>query len=147
MTPCEFTPMQNKIKVVLKMGTPRKNSEVHSFIGWCSYILKEYMATLVTCVGTITQIDWYRSIHMELRAIQNFCYYEIDDCCQCNELLPRPQQTVQYLHGQSDYKLGAAIIQDGRPIAYWSKKLTTSQMNYNTTEKNISSPAMHKRVS
>ena len=35
----------------------------------------------------------------------------------------------------SNYQLGAAIIQDGRPIPYWSKKLTTSQMNYNTTER------------
>ena len=33
--------------------------------------------------------------------------------------------------------MGAAIIQDGRPIAAWSKKFTDSQHNYNTTEKEL----------
>lgn len=33
-----------------------------------------------------------------------------------------------------DYELGTVITQDSRPIPFWSKKLTSSQKNYNTTE-------------
>ena len=36
-----------------------------------------------------------------------------------------------------NYQMGAAIIQDGHPIAYWSKKLTDSQRGYNTPEKEL----------
>ena len=37
----------------------------------------------------------------------------------------------------SDYQLGAAIIQDKRPIAYWSRSLQSNQLKYTTTENEL----------
>ena len=37
----------------------------------------------------------------------------------------------------SNYQMGTIISQNGRPVAYWSKKLSTTQKKYPTTDQEL----------
>jgi hypothetical protein len=42
----------------------------------------------------------------------------------------------------SDYQMGAAIIQNGKIVAYWSRKFNEAQKNYSTMEKELLAAVM-----
>ena len=36
-----------------------------------------------------------------------------------------------------DYQMGACIMKNGKPIAYWFRKLNSEERNYKTTEREL----------
>jgi hypothetical protein len=136
MTPDGITPMRNKIDAVLKLGKPTDKTQVRSFIGAVTFYKSMWprrshiLAPLHELTGDVPFI-WGP------RQVQAFDTMKAMIAADAMTTYPDLNLPFDIYTDASDYQLGAAIIQNGKPIAYWSKKLTESQKNYNTTEKEL----------
>jgi hypothetical protein len=57
--------------------------------------------------------------------------------CATNALAAYPDHNKRFniYTDAFDFQLGVCIVQEGRPVAYFSRKLAKSQQNYITMEK------------
>ena len=122
---------------IIKMDRPRNIKQLRSFLGavnfhrdmWpCRSHVLQPMTTLTDKGEFIWYPDPNNPVHTKsfetmkaLIVADAFCGY--------------PDHTQPLYTNYSHYQLGEAILQNGKPVGYYSRKLTAAQKNYSTYEK------------
>ena len=136
MKPEGVAPMQNKNNTVLKMGRPTNQTEIRLFIG--AVIFYNSMRPRQSYVfAPLHELTGVGCFIWGPRQEQAFFTIKAKIAAEAMSYYPYLNKPFEIYDDASNYQMGAVIIQDKQPVAYWSKKLSDTQKGYNTTEKEL----------
>lgn len=116
-----------KIQAIKDIQPPKNIKELQSFLGMVTYLapyipnLSTRTASLRTLLKTENEFQWNHEQHSAFQDIKAMI-------CQAGNLTyfdPKKQTVIKV--DASFTALGAALTQDGKPIAYASKSLTPTE--------------------
>jgi hypothetical protein len=130
-------PQTKKVEAILRIKPPSNKRELRRFLGMVNYYRDMWrrrshlLAPLTKLVGKDSKFQW-TSEHQ--KAFDN-----VKTVISRETLLAYPDfnQPFHIYTDASDFQLGAVIMQNDRPLAFYSRKLNTAQKRYTTGEQEL----------
>ncbi|XP_052797485.1 uncharacterized protein K02A2.6-like [Mya arenaria] len=128
----------SKTEAIQKMKPPKNKSELETILGMVNY-LSRFAPNLADVTAPLRQL---------LSKEVEFCWEtaQSDAFDKMKQIITDPNQVLSYYDKSkpltlqvdaSKFGLGATIMQDGKPLAYASKSLTQTEVNYAQIEKEM----------
>ena len=137
LTPNGVKPIPKKVDAMLNIAPPKNLRQLRSFLGIVNYYRDMWMrrSHILTPLNNLNRKGkkWHWG-PTEQRAFDNMKRVMTKET-----LLHYPDFNKPFeIHTDaSHYQIGAVITQDGKPIAFYSRKLRDGQHNYTTTEREL----------
>jgi RNase H-like domain found in reverse transcriptase/Reverse transcriptase (RNA-dependent DNA polymerase) len=121
----------NKVEAILKIKAPKTRKELRQFIGLVNskwLCRSEFLAPLSSLTSSNVKFEWLPSCQHVFDKIKKVIETEV--------LLAYPDfdKPFHIYTDASDHQLGAGIMLDKKPIAFYSRNLNAAQRRYTTTE-------------
>jgi hypothetical protein len=139
LTPQNLKPWKKKIDAILHINFPLNATELRMFIDCVNYNRDMWLS----CVHILKPLtDQYglkkkAPIKWTDEMQKAFDKMHLLIAADALAIYPNHNERFNVYTDASDFQLGACIIQERRLVAYFSRKLTKSQQNYTTMEKEM----------
>ncbi len=139
LTPQGLKPWKKKIDAILHMDCPRNTTKLCMFIGCVNYYRDMWPSRAHILKPLSNQSSLKKRAPIKWTDDMQQAFDKMHLLMATNALAAYPNHNKWFdvYSDASDFQLGAWIIQEGRPVAYFSRKLTKSQQNYTTMEKEM----------
>ena len=130
-------PSLKKVKAIQNIAPPKTRKQLRGFIGMVNYYRDmwpkraHFLAPLSKMTSVKVPFKWTEECQTAFDSMKALISKET--------LLTYPDFNKEFeIHTDaSKFQLGACISQDGKPIAFYSRKLNPAQQNYTVTEKEL----------
>ena len=138
LTPLGLKPWKKKIDAILHLNPPTTVKELCSFIGAITHYRNMYPHR-AHILSPLTELTKHPKGKIPWEAKHQQAFDQIKALMACDALLRYPDHNKPFhiYTDASDYQLGAVIMQDDMPVAFYSRKLNAAQRNYTTMEKEL----------
>jgi RNase H-like domain found in reverse transcriptase/Reverse transcriptase (RNA-dependent DNA polymerase)/Integrase zinc binding domain len=130
-------PQPKKVEAIMRLQPPKNAKQLRHFLGMVNFYRDMWrrrshlLAPLTQLVNKKKDYKWGPE--------QQKSFDEIKAVISKETLLAFPDFTKEFhiYTDVSDYQLGAVIMQDNRPLAFYSRKMTDTQQGYTTGEQEL----------
>jgi transposase InsO family protein len=130
-------PQPKKVEAILRLTPPKTKRQLRHFLGMVNFyrdmwrMRSHFLAPLSALVSPKVKFEW-RKEHQE-------AFDKIKTLISKETLLTFPNfnEPFHIYTDASKYQLGAVIMQNEKPIAFYSRKLNTAQKRYTTGEQEL----------
>lgn len=125
-----------KVKAIKDWPTPTTATHVRQFLGLANYFRK-FVKNYSTIAAPLTHLTgktpwiWGNTEQHSFDSLKNALVNAP------TLVLPNPQKPYRVVTDASDIGVGAVLLQDQKPVAYFSKKFNSAETRYSTTEKEL----------
>jgi len=135
-TPDGLKPWSKKIEAILRMKEPTTLTELRSFIGAVNYY-RDMWPKRAHLLAPLTKLTGSKAFSWSAEQSDAFRSLKAMIVQDTTLHFPDHNDPFDVYTDASDYQLGSVIMQHGRPVAYYSRKLNPAQRNYTTIEKEL----------
>ena len=141
LTPTGLKPWRKKIDGILQMQKPKNLSQMRGFLGAVNHYRRMWpqrahiLAPLSSESGKTT-FRWTEEMDLAFKRMKALMARD------CLLAYPNHNKPFHIYTDASKYQMGAYIVQDDKPVAFWSKKLNDAQLKYTVGDKELLSIVM-----
>jgi len=132
-----ISPQPKKVEAILRLVPPSTKRQLRRFLGMVNYYRDMWqkrshiLAPLTKLTSNKAKFVWEEEQQKSFKEIKRVISREV--------MLSFPDFKKEFhlYTDASDYQLGGVIMQDNKPLAFYSRKLNSAQKNYTTAEKEL----------
>ena len=130
-------PQPKKVEAILRLLPPENKRQLRRFLGMINYY-RDMWRRRSHILAPLTALQ-SKTVPWNWESKQTKAFEEIKRVIAKETILAFPDFTKPFhLHTDaSDYQLGAVVMQDNRPLAFYSRKMNNAQRKYPTGEQEL----------